>query len=366
MLRRKLKIPLKDIKNTQPVREHGSLEGLKGSIASVGLINPLTIDEQKSLMAGRRRYQVLAELYGLDYEAECYVLPVNGDQLKALRIAINENLKRKDLTEVEETIAIKEYDELQRKIEGEAKAGGDRQSIGQTLTDGWSQRRTAEDLGVSRPKISRAIKIATAIERYPELAKHKNGQKVLKEYKRKEVGIVELPQGKFRTIIVDPPWEVDKILRDVRPNQFDFDYPTKSAGEIKQLPIPALAYEDGCHLYLWTTQKYLPTAFDILKEWGFSYVFTMVWHKSGGFQPSGLPQYNCEFVLFGRRGNLDFLDTKSFFTCFNGARREHSRKPVEFYNLVRRVSPEPRIDYFSREKREGFEQYGDEVTKFSA
>ena len=44
--------------------------------------------------------------------------------------------------------------------------------------------------------------------------------------------------------------------------------------------------------------------------------------------------------------------------------REHSSKPDSFYDLVREVSPEPRIDIFSRELREGFEQYGNETTKF--
>ena len=73
---------------------------------------------------------------------------VNSDQLKAFTIAIDENLKRKPLTDPEVATAIKEYDELQRKLERESKAGGDRQSIHQTLVDGWSQAKTAQDLGV--------------------------------------------------------------------------------------------------------------------------------------------------------------------------------------------------------------------------
>ena len=43
----------------------------------------------------------------------------------------------------------------------------------------------------------------------------------------------------------------------------------------------------------------------------------------------------------------------------------HSRKPDEFYDMIRRVTAERRIDVFSREAREGFAQFGNEIAKFS-
>lgn len=175
-----------------------------------------------------------------------------------------------------------------------------------------------------------------------------------------------LPEGKYRTIIVDPPWPIQKIIRDVTPQQYHIDYGTKTIDEIALLDIPSIMANDGIHLYLWATQKHLPDAVEVLNGWGIKYIFTMVWHKRGGFQPFNLPQYNCEFILFGRTGGLEFNTTKEFFTCFEGQRREHSRKPIEFYDIVRRVSPEPRLDMFSREKQEGFEQYGLEIGKFNA
>jgi N6-adenosine-specific RNA methylase IME4 len=187
-------------------------------------------------------------------------------------------------------------------------------------------------------------------------------QKRRQKMRQQEIIETPPPTGKFRTIIIDPPWPMEKILRDVRPKQDEFDYKTMPIDEIEEYPIPAA---DDCFLFLWTPQKFLPVADKkILESWGFQYVLTFAWYKAGGFQPVKLPQYNCEFVVFGKKGNLEFLDTKDFFTCFEGKRREHSRKPVEFYDTIRRVCPGPRANIFTREEIEGFTNFGNEKDKF--
>ena len=175
---------------------------------------------------------------------------------------------------------------------------------------------------------------------------------------------VKIPEGKFRTIIVDPPWPVKKIIREVRPNQEEeLDYPTLTIEQIKALPIKQLAYDDGCHIYLWTTHKFLPVAFEVFKSWGVNYECLLTWVKNVGFTPYSW-MYSTEHVLFGRIGSLELLE-KGQRLDFTGKVRQHSRKPDEFYDLVRKVSPEPRRDMFSREKREGFEQWGNEPARFN-
>lgn len=166
------------------------------------------------------------------------------------------------------------------------------------------------------------------------------------------------PSGKFDVIVIDPPWPMEKIERDVAPNQVAFDYPTMTEEELKALQIP---YNDDCHIWLWTTHKFLPMALRLLERWGLKYVCTFVWHKPGGFQPFGLPQYNAEFALYARKGAPTFVDTKAFNVCFEAPRGGHSEKPDHFYEMICRVTNGHRLDMFNRRKIEGFFGWGNEA-----
>lgn len=173
---------------------------------------------------------------------------------------------------------------------------------------------------------------------------------------------VVVPAGKFPCIVIDPPWPMEKIERDERPNQFGFDYPTMSEDELKAWPHIHSKAATNCHLYMWTTHKFLPMALRVVEHWGFSYQCLMTWVKNVGMTPYSW-MYSTEHVLFCRRGYLS-LEKLGLRLDFQAKVREHSRKPEEFYELVRQVSPGPRLDVFSRESREGFEQLGNEVEKF--
>jgi N6-adenosine-specific RNA methylase IME4 len=179
----------------------------------------------------------------------------------------------------------------------------------------------------------------------------------------KTPGVLPLPEppaGEYRCIVIDPPWPMQKIERDLYPNQMaPLDYLTMAIEDLRGLRLPAAA---DCHLYLWTTHHFLPAALALAEAWGFAYECQLTWVKNVGFTPYSW-MYSTEHALFARRGSLDLL-VKGRRLDFSAKRREHSRKPDEFYGLVRDVSPGPRLDMFSREAREGFDQWGNEPGRF--
>ena len=122
---------------------------------------------------------------------------------------------------------------------------------------------------------------AEILHKASEIRKEKKEKQVQYQNEKKQ-DIIEqpIPENKYQTIVIDPPWPVEKIIRDERPNQDVFAYPTMSIEEITNFKTSEFA-ADNCHIYMWSTHKFLPLAFLILDSWGFKYQCLMVWHKPG-------------------------------------------------------------------------------------
>jgi len=164
---------------------------------------------------------------------------------------------------------------------------------------------------------------------------------------------------KYNIIYADPPWEIKKMKRKVRPNQIAMDYPTMSFERIKSLNVEAIT-EDDCVCFLWTIQKYLPFAFDVLKSWGFKYQRTITWDKQNGMCLFGF-HHRTEFLLFGYKGKIEmYPKRKAFPTIVQCKTYRHSKKPQVFRDLI---SPfgKNKIELFAREKTEGWDCWGNEV-----
>ena len=216
--------------------------------------------------------------------------------------------------------------------------------------------KQAQVLRKTDPKLAAKVKAG-------ELSLANATREVVRAEVRERVeGVVALEAkasaGVYDVVVVDPPWPTEKIARDERPQQAGLDYPTMTLDQIRDLVLPVA---DAAHVWLWTPHRFLPDAILLLEAWQLRYVCAFVWHKPGGFQPLGLPQLNCEFALYARRGSPPFLETTAFPVCFDAPRREHSAKPDHFYDVVRRVTGGRRLDMFNRRKIEGFDGWGKEA-----
>ena len=175
---------------------------------------------------------------------------------------------------------------------------------------------------------------------------------------------------RYKTIVVDPPWKYGQWGKASKPNyaghipaSHAIPYETMTVAEIQLLPVALLA-DDDCDLYLWTTQKYLPSAFDVLAEWGFKYCCTLTWCKTPmGTGQGGLFCPTTEFVVCGRKGRMPVGKPRVDTTWWNWPRafKKHSRKPEAFQQMLEAVSNEPRLEMFARRKRSGWDVWGKEV-----
>ena len=162
-------------------------------------------------------------------------------------------------------------------------------------------------------------------------------------------------QGVYDVVVIDPPWPVAFQARATRPQQVALAYPTMTVVAIQALHVPLAA---SAHVWLWTTHRFLPEALRCLAAWGLTYSCCFVWAKDGGMQPMGMPQFDCELVLYARKGPAVFLDTTNFKTLVQAPRAEHSAKPDAFYAMVRRVTAGRRLDMFARRPIAGFDSWG--------
>ena len=169
--------------------------------------------------------------------------------------------------------------------------------------------------------------------------------------------------GRYATVVIDPPWHLGSLWGSDQTNtglKRNLDYKTMSLPDIKALPVHDVLAEDAV-VFCWTVNQHLPNTFGILEAWGIRYAFTMTWVKNGGVQTPATPQFNAEWIVVGKKGSLKWLDTKAFKTANYWPRGAHSAKPEGFYDLLRRVTPAPRLDVFGRRPIGGFDSWGDEA-----
>lgn len=177
--------------------------------------------------------------------------------------------------------------------------------------------------------------------------------------------------GEFSTILADPPWRFSNRTGKMAPEHKRLTrYDTMGIEEICALPVAKHAATPG-HLYLWVPNALLPWGLQVMDAWGFEYKTNIVWfkiRKDGGPDGRGVGFYFrnvTELLLFGIRGRMRTLKAgRTQVNLVATRKEEHSRKPVEVHELIEACSPGPYLELFARERRGGWQQWGDEVDSY--
>lgn len=365
---------------------------LKSDISNNGydLKYPIWLYEDK-ILDGWNRQRVCNEL-----KVSPIYKDFEGSDIEAINFVMRTN-KRRNLTstqwaciavEADDLVSvIKEETEKQKREKQIAHAANQYDEPSNNLllqprnpNENAVATKLADVFNTNRTYVNEAAKLRKEDPEKFELLK--KGEKTITEFKKEEKkeqrdqfiqkqrediasGKAVLAEGVFEIIAIDPPWAYEEKggfspeQHDAEGNRGGVDYPTLTVDQIKNLKLPLA---DDAVVFLWTTQAFLKDAFDILIAWDLNYKCTLVWDKESMGMGRTI-RLQCEFCLLSFRGKPIF-EGSAERDIIRSKRREHSRKPDEFYELVDRATVGRKLEYFSREQRNGWEIYGNNTNQF--
>ena len=171
----------------------------------------------------------------------------------------------------------------------------------------------------------------------------------------------QLPKQKFDLIYADPPWRYD--FSKSKSRAIESHYQSMSLEDICNLDIDSITKQDSI-LYLWATAPKLLEALEVMKSWGFNYTTNFVWIKDKmgmGYHSRG----QHELLLIGKKGKISPPGAQvRYLSVITASRGNHSKKPDLVYNILEQYFPPSEyklIELFARNKREGWESWGNEL-----
>lgn len=168
---------------------------------------------------------------------------------------------------------------------------------------------------------------------------------------------------KYQIVYADPAWNQKKGgLRNVRPNQKrKLDYPTLSLEKIKEI----LSNFQGDILFLWTIDKFLFEAQKIGEELGYKLHSRIIWDKETGIAPAFTIRFSKEYLLWMYKSPMIKIEKEmrgKFRDILREKATKHSKKPICAYELIEALYPtQSKIELFARNKRKGWDSWGNEV-----
>lgn len=190
----------------------------------------------------------------------------------------------------------------------------------------------------------------------------------------------DLPDERFPVLSLDPPWHFESRAPVANPDSDrspQAHYPTADLQHLATLPIREIAAPDA-HVFMWITSPLLIAGAHnfLFDAWGvkpssLAFVWVKLWNGFDSEQLTRTPlldqdiamgtgfttRQNAECCILGRIGSprRARADIRQVIVS---PRREHSRKPEEYYRRVEHYAYGPRIDMFAGADRPGWARWG--------
>lgn len=344
-------------------KEFSDMQGLAASIKEFDVIQPIVLmpvsipekpGKKFRLIAGERRFRasVMAGKKTIPY-----VLRENLDIIQLKEIELEENLRRSNLSMMEEANALLELHELKRSKYGDAVSTA-KEETGIDAKDGWNLAKTAQVAQSKLSTVARKIKLAKDLKQNPELkaqvenlplaaaarkiqqlkqvkkveGQHERGEiKLSTEIKKGDcrVLIKELPNESVNLVITDPPFGLDDIEdARVKGGQGETqNYTAQLAPEDNSTLDQAVQLIDdmapeffrvlkpGSHIYIFCSTTYAPFIYKALEKAGFECQQSLlIWDKERTTVPSRGYEYASSYepIIYGwKPPRSKFLESPS-------------------------------------------------------
>ena len=357
--------PYHEVAQIFPLMEGAEFEALKCDVAQNGLIEPIWLHPDGSIIDGRNRHRACIET---DTPLRFRTWDGTGSLVS---FVVSLNLHRRHLNSSQRAVVALEVLPM---LEGEARermeAGVNQHSPVEIIPHPSEQGKARDQAAELMQTNGRYVQDAKMIEREaPELlGKILSGDMSIPQAKREVVKAQRqeappLPSDKYRVIYADPPWKYGNsgIINDHdNYGHVNRHYPDMSIDELCQLPIRNIADSDAV-LFMWVTSPLLEECFAVIDAWGFKYKTSFIWDKVG----HNFGHYNSvrhEFLLICTRGSCTPDNLRLFDSVLTVEKsKTHSEKPEEFRDIIDTLYTRGRkIELFSRRRVEGWEAWGNE------
>ena len=332
---------------------------LAASIKEHGLLHPIIIDKDFTLIAGWRRYVSCRSLGWKEIPAICIgSLP----PLQRREIELVENIRRVQLSWTDEVKAKREVHLLRQELYGE--------SSHSKHVEGWSLQDTADFLEDSKSGIARDIELAKALELFPSLAKEKNKATALVRYRKliaealekellkrtEKTSMAEIIQGdclavlpkteKANLCIFDPPWglRLDKAP-EWKNRELVVFFDDSAATAQEQIPQMLHAIYDALKDESIIFSFYMTEWYTRIKQWhidaGFNVIpLPLIWVKKSPTHAfhGYTPMHQYESILLAMKGkrklSMPISDILQFDSTARGEKIHPNEKPLELIEFL--------------------------------